>query len=148
MYIHNNIGFDTNIKVLVNDKIELLQDFTILRDDDIKQEVSTRLLLTTCKSEIQMEQKLYNVLHGSETLEDLLARDDAVIKTTGAETFARSITTLLWEYSKYNNPEELLAYIMQKINKFSTLKKVVFTYYNMELEEEEMINTLRKELKI
>ena len=60
----------------IDDKINLLRDFCILRRGATKQEKAIRNILSNCKSEIQMEQKLYNVLHGIETLKDLIRREE------------------------------------------------------------------------
>ena len=72
MYIYNE-GININP---IDEKIELLHDFCILRKNATKQEAAIRNILSTCKSEIQMEQKLYNVLHGNETLKDLIKREE------------------------------------------------------------------------
>lgn len=59
----------------IDEKIELLRDFCILRKNANKQEEAIRNILAGCKSEIQMEQKLHNVLHGKESLKDLINRE-------------------------------------------------------------------------
>ena len=59
----------------INEKIELLRDFCILRHKAKKQEAAVRSILAGCKSEIQMEQKLHNVLYGAESLKDLINRE-------------------------------------------------------------------------
>ena len=131
----NNIGID---RTLIGDKISLLHDFTILKNGYVNQEVSVCLLLGTL-SEPQMERKLYNVLHGSETLKALIEREKQTIEK-GVEPLSQSIASFL----NYNNPEE----IMYKLNNSDILKQVVITYYNMQLKPEETIDELRKELNI
>lgn len=59
----------------IDEKIELLHDFGVLGENATKQEKDVRKILATCKNDIQMEQKLYNVLHGKETIKDLIARE-------------------------------------------------------------------------
>lgn len=149
MYIHNT---NTNIKILVNDKIGLLHDFTILKEKYIKQEVETYLLLGTCQSEIQMEQKLYNVLHGNETLKDLLERDKMKVAHEGVEILSQLVAEFLCEF-QYNNPEELTKEIIKQLKDFTTLRQTVLTFYNLNLEDEDRFDTLenilikREELK-
>ena len=71
MYMHNEMA-DRNI---VDDKIELLKDFCILRKGATKQEESVRIILSNCPNELAMERKLFNVLHGNESLKDLIKRE-------------------------------------------------------------------------
>lgn len=61
-------------KNLIDEKIELLRDFCLLRGRATKQEETIRKILATCDNEIQMEQKLHNVLRGKETLKDFIDR--------------------------------------------------------------------------
>lgn len=136
MYIHNN---NTDMRMLINDKIELLHDFTILKSQYIKQEVNTYLLLGTCLSEIQMEQKLYNVLHGSETLSTLLEREKQKIAHEGVEILSQRVAGFLCEY----NPEELAEEIMNQLKDFNTLRQVVNTFYNVNLTEKELFRRLK-----
>jgi hypothetical protein len=68
MNIHNDY---TNP---IDDKISLLRDFCLLKRNASKQEAAVRQILGDCETETQMEQKLYNVLHGKETLKDFIAR--------------------------------------------------------------------------
>lgn len=60
---------------IIDEKIELLHDFCILRGNAHKQEQAVRNILANCKTEVQMEQKLHNVLKGEETLKDLIMRE-------------------------------------------------------------------------
>lgn len=60
---------------IVNEKIKILRHFGIIESGDIELKEAVRKILFGCKSEIQMEQKLYNVLRGNETLNDLIARE-------------------------------------------------------------------------
>lgn len=68
MYLHNEMSAVDPIY----EKIKLLRDFRILGDNATKQEVQVGLILTNCNSDIAMEQKLHNVLHGNETLKELI----------------------------------------------------------------------------
>ena len=60
----------------IDEKVSLLHDFCILRKGATKQEAAIRNILANCPSEIAMEQKLYNVLRGNETLKDLIKREE------------------------------------------------------------------------
>lgn len=71
MFIHNEMSERNPI----DDKIEVLQDFCILRKNAKKQEMAVRAILATCDTEIQMEQKLYNMLRGKETIHDFIQRE-------------------------------------------------------------------------
>jgi hypothetical protein len=64
---------------LVDEKIELLKDFCILRRGATKQEEAVRNILATCDSEIQMEQKLYNMLHGKETIKEFISKNHMLL---------------------------------------------------------------------
>ena len=70
MSIHN-IAIDP-----VEEKIKLLQDFRILLSNATKQEATIRNVLTLCKSEIRMEQKLHNVLYGNEAIQEFIEREE------------------------------------------------------------------------
>lgn len=61
---------------VVEEKIELLHDFGVLQSNFTIQDASIRTILTMCKSDIRMEQKLHNVLHGKETLKYLIEREE------------------------------------------------------------------------
>lgn len=142
MYIHNN---NTNMRMLISDKIELLYDFTILEERYIKQEVKTYLLLGTCQSEIQMEQKLYNVLHGSETLNTLLEREKQKIAHDGIIILSQRVADFLWEFNTcgYNSPEELAKSITKQLKDFNILRQTVITFYNLNLQEEDLYKELQ-----
>lgn len=71
MYIHNDSHDE---KTPIDQKIELLQDFCILSRRAKKQEEMVRSILATCTSDVQMEQKLYHLLRGSETLQEFISR--------------------------------------------------------------------------
>ena len=57
---------------LINYQIQVLKDFGVLAK---KQEAAVRSILASCKSDIQMEQKLHNVLYGVETIQNLIDRE-------------------------------------------------------------------------
>ena len=69
---------------LVEDKIAVLRDFKILTSKSTTQEATLRNILTLCKTDVSMDQKVYNVLHNNETLKDLLKR--ATVKMPKADT--------------------------------------------------------------
>lgn len=71
MYIHYEINEDVNP---IDKKIEVLKDFCILNSRSKTQEKAVRDILANCQSETQMDQKLYNVLRGTETLKEFIAR--------------------------------------------------------------------------
>ena len=60
---------------LVEEKISVMRDFKILTSKATLQEATLRNILTLCQTDIGMDQKVYNVMHGAETLKDLLARN-------------------------------------------------------------------------
>ena len=66
----------------VEEKIQVLRDFTVLLSNATVQEASIRNILTLCKSEIRMEQKLHNVLYGKEKLKTLIDRDEVKMYQT------------------------------------------------------------------
>ena len=59
----------------INEKIEIMNDLCILRKNATKQETAIRNILSACKNEIQVDQKLHNVILGNETLKDLIKRE-------------------------------------------------------------------------
>ena len=71
MYMHNDIAIDP-----IDEKVQLLHDFCILTDESVEDEATIRNILATCKTELQMEHKLHNVLRGNETLKDLIQREE------------------------------------------------------------------------
>lgn len=60
---------------IINEKIKILRHFGIIESGNIEQKEAVRKILSNCKSEIAMEQKLYNVLRGNETLDNLIRRE-------------------------------------------------------------------------
>jgi hypothetical protein len=58
----------------INEKIEILHDLCILRSNATKQEAKLKDILNTCKTEIQIDQILHNVICGNETIKDLIKR--------------------------------------------------------------------------
>lgn len=58
----------------INEKIEILRDLCILRPNAKRQESAIRDILGDCRTEIQIDQLLHNVLCGKETLKELIAR--------------------------------------------------------------------------
>ena len=60
----------------INEKISILRDFNILKYNSHKQEDAIRKILGNCKSEIQIDQKLHDILCGNETLKDLIKREE------------------------------------------------------------------------
>lgn len=53
---------------IINEKIELLQDFCILRHNAHRQEEDVRAILSACKTEDEMDRKLRDVLVGGKPL--------------------------------------------------------------------------------
>ena len=131
MYIHNT-------RTLISDKISLLYDFTILKEKYIKQHIEVALLLNTCHSEIQMEQKLYNVLHGSETIKELLTREKDNIKK-GVDIFIQSLADFMSEYNYELKPP--------KLKDFYILKQIIVTFYDFNLADDDRFDILKEELK-
>jgi hypothetical protein len=73
--------FDQESKqAIINEKIALLRDFCILGYNATRQEESVRIILGNCASELQMEQKLHDVLVGKETLKAFIKRYGAVVR--------------------------------------------------------------------
>ena len=73
--IHNA---PSDLNLVIEEKLQLLRDFRLLgrrvktterRADDI------RKILARCKTEREMERKLYDVLHGNMTLEQLIQKE-------------------------------------------------------------------------
>jgi len=95
MYIHNE---NSNH---LGDKIALLRDFKILGDRAIKQEMKVGFILAACKSEIEMEHKLHNVLYGNETLNELIDRQEG----------------------KYMKLESELNYVVEKFKQIRNLRE-------------------------
>ena len=75
MYVHNETY---EKKFIIRGKIRLLMDFCILKGSAKKQIESVYNILATCNSEVQMDQKIHNMLHGKETLKDFINRHNSL----------------------------------------------------------------------
>lgn len=64
---------------LINEKIELLNEFGILSSTATRQEEAVRRILSECNNEIQVEQKLHDILCGNETLKDFITRHSMAV---------------------------------------------------------------------
>ena len=73
---------------IVEEKIGVLRDFKVLLSNASIQEATMRNILTLCKSDIRMEQKLHNVLYGNEPLRDLIDRDKVAMHKSVFTTVA------------------------------------------------------------
>ena len=62
----------------IDEKIELLHDFCILRPNASRQETAVRNILMSCANEHQMDIKLHNILCGDETIKDFIARHKTI----------------------------------------------------------------------
>ena len=60
---------------VINEKIVILNQLGILRANARKQADALRTILGTCKNEIQIDQKLHDVIVGNKTLKDLIERE-------------------------------------------------------------------------
>lgn len=58
----------------IDEKIRLLRHFGILNKWQRKERSAVISILAECNSEIQMEQKIHNLLHGTETLDNFIDR--------------------------------------------------------------------------
>lgn len=56
----------------IDEKVELLYDFCILRHNARKQEEAVREILGSCKSEAEMDRKLRDVLVGGKPLKEFI----------------------------------------------------------------------------
>lgn len=70
MYKPNNMGTDP-----IDEKIELLRDFRLLRRTATEQETAVRRILGGC-TEIQMDQKLHDILCGNKTLKEFIEQEE------------------------------------------------------------------------
>lgn len=61
-------------KEIIDEKMELLKQFGILDGRRRKERSAVISILAECNSEIQMEQKIHNLLHGTETLDNFIDR--------------------------------------------------------------------------
>ena len=66
------------MKQHINHKIRVLKHFGILDARDTTTITAVKKVLGTCQNETQVDIVLYNVLHGNETLNDLLHRKGAI----------------------------------------------------------------------
>ena len=66
--VHNT---PSDINDIVNDKLQLLRDFKLLG----RRTKTVRKILARCNTELEMERKLYDVLHGNITLEQLIQKE-------------------------------------------------------------------------
>ena len=66
--VHNT---PSDINDIVNDKLQLLRDFKLLG----RRTKTVRKILARCNTELEMERKLYDVLHGNMTLEQLIQKE-------------------------------------------------------------------------
>lgn len=66
MYVHNE---NSNP---INQKLELLRDFCILKTNAYKQEEAIREILGACKSEMEMDRKLRDLLIGDKSLKEFI----------------------------------------------------------------------------
>jgi hypothetical protein len=61
-------------KEIIDEKMELLKQFGILDGRQRKNRSSVISILAECSSEIQMENCIYDMLHGKETLDNFINR--------------------------------------------------------------------------
>ena len=66
--VHNT---PSDINDIINDKLQLLRDFKLLG----RRTKTVRKILARCNTELEMERKLYDVLHGNMTLEQLIQKE-------------------------------------------------------------------------
>ena len=66
-------------RLLIADKVQILKDFHILPRKDRKTKSAVISVLAECKTELEMERCLYNVMHGNETLAQLLQRKGEIV---------------------------------------------------------------------
>lgn len=59
---------------IIAEKIKILKHFAIIPRGDHQTKSIIISILGECKTEMEMEQKLYNLLHGAETLDDFINR--------------------------------------------------------------------------
>lgn len=65
-----------DIETIIDEKIEVLYDFTILPSKHCKDAKKVRKILANCTNEIQMDIQLHNLLHGTETLDQFIKRGE------------------------------------------------------------------------
>ena len=66
--VHNT---PSNINDIIDEKLQLLRDFKLLG----RRTKTVRKILARCNTELEMERKLYDVLHGNMTLEQLIQKE-------------------------------------------------------------------------
>ena len=59
---------------IVKEKMQLLKDFGILSGCTRKEKMIVHKAIASCENELQMEQKIYNLIHGTEKINDFIAR--------------------------------------------------------------------------
>ena len=60
-------------------KIEVLKDFCILNRRTGRQEQTIRKILSTCKSEYELDRKLYSVLHEGTPIDEFIRKNWSVL---------------------------------------------------------------------
>ena len=66
--VHNT---PSDINDIVDEKLQILRDFKLLG----RRTKTVRKILARCNTELEMERKLYDVLHGNMTLEQLIQKE-------------------------------------------------------------------------
>lgn len=66
--VHNT---PSDINDIINEKLQILRDFKLLG----RRTKIVRKILARCSTELEMERKLYDVLHGNMTLEQLIQKE-------------------------------------------------------------------------
>ena len=66
--VHNT---PSDLNIIIDEKLQLLRDFKLLG----RRTKTVRKILARCNTELEMERKLYDVLHGNMTLEQLIQKE-------------------------------------------------------------------------
>lgn len=66
--IHNT---SSDLNLVIEDKLQLLRDFRLLG----RRTKTVREILARCKTEREMERKLYDVLHGNITIDEWIQKE-------------------------------------------------------------------------
>ena len=66
--VHNT---PSDLNMIIDEKLQLLRDFKLLG----RRTKTVRKILARCNTELEMERKLYDVLHGNMTLEQLIPKE-------------------------------------------------------------------------
>ena len=66
--VHNT---PSDINDSIDEKLQILRDFKLLG----RRTKTVRKILARCNTELEMERKLYDVLHGNMTLEQLIQKE-------------------------------------------------------------------------